>query len=202
MSRTTRWAVLVGILTLALVVALLPLLLQIDKTPEEEDNEHDADVQQARAEAALQDCPEPGERSVAELEDVEATCLADGSSVDLGAALGEGPALINFWATWCEPCREELPLLETYANEPDSVPVLTVQVESDLVDGLEMLEELDVHLPGVHEGTDGPGPVRTALHVPRALPASYLVHDGSVDLIEEPRVFTSLEHIHHAVEHG
>ena len=25
--------------------------------------------------------------------------------------------VINFWATWCAPCREELPLLEQYARE-------------------------------------------------------------------------------------
>lgn len=39
------------------------------------------------------------------LEGVLATCLGDGSTVDLGAALAGRLALINVWASWCRPCR-------------------------------------------------------------------------------------------------
>ncbi|MBI4303934.1 MAG: TlpA family protein disulfide reductase [Chloroflexi bacterium] len=35
----------------------------------------------------------------------------DGSSVSLSGLQGS-PVLINFWATWCPPCREEMPYLQ------------------------------------------------------------------------------------------
>jgi thiol-disulfide isomerase/thioredoxin len=37
--------------------------------------------------------------------------LLDGSRVSLSNFAGH-PILINFWATWCPPCREELPLFQ------------------------------------------------------------------------------------------
>lgn len=61
----------------------------------------------------------------------EAFTLA-GATIDL-ASLRGAPALINVWATWCEPCRYELPELrtvhETYTNR--GVRVIGVSVDRD-----------------------------------------------------------------------
>jgi len=39
--------------------------------------------------------------------------FVDGSRIKLSELRGE-VVVINFWATWCVPCRTELPLLDTY----------------------------------------------------------------------------------------
>ncbi|MDR6127514.1 cytochrome c biogenesis protein CcmG/thiol:disulfide interchange protein DsbE [Sphingomonas sp. SORGH_AS802] len=44
--------------------------------------------------------------------DAELT-LVDGSTVRLADLKGQ-VVLLNFWATWCVPCRQELPLLDSY----------------------------------------------------------------------------------------
>lgn len=40
----------------------------------------------------------------------------DGARLSTSELLGK-VVIVTFWATWCEPCREELPLLSAYATE-------------------------------------------------------------------------------------
>ena len=54
----------------------------------------------------------------------------DGQKLSLAKWQGK-PMLVNFWATWCPPCREEMPLLNRTAREPAAVGVQFVGVAYD-----------------------------------------------------------------------
>jgi peroxiredoxin len=53
----------------------------------------------------------------------------DGAAVDLAALRGR-PVVVNFWATWCEPCVREFPLLRraAAAHRADRLAVVGVLV--------------------------------------------------------------------------
>ncbi|HLU10947.1 MAG TPA: TlpA disulfide reductase family protein [Oceanobacillus sp.] len=63
--------------------------------------------------------------------DFELTTL-DGQTVSLSDYAGR-IVFLNFWATWCEPCKRELPAFESFvAEQPqDGAVVLAVNVEED-----------------------------------------------------------------------
>jgi thiol-disulfide isomerase/thioredoxin len=55
----------------------------------------------------------------------------DGKSTPISTWAGR-PLVINFWATWCAPCRREIPLLNTLAGEwasQDDVAVVGIAVD-------------------------------------------------------------------------
>ncbi len=59
------------------------------------------------------------------LPDLTLPCFTGAEPVAV-ARLGK-PAVINLWASWCEPCRKELPALQAFADEAgDHVQVLGV----------------------------------------------------------------------------
>jgi thiol-disulfide isomerase/thioredoxin len=63
--------------------------------------------------------------------DFDLTTL-DGQSVSLSDYAGR-IVFLNFWATWCEPCKRELPAVEAFASgqPPDGAVVLAVNVEEN-----------------------------------------------------------------------
>lgn len=44
---------------------------------------------------------------------------------------GEGLVLIDFWATWCGPCRMQAPILEQLSDEYDETELRIVKMDVD-----------------------------------------------------------------------
>ena len=75
---------------------------------------------------------------------------ASGAPVSLSDLKGQ-VVMINFWASWCGPCRQEMPLLEAIYQkyEPLGFTLLGVNVEEESADGQAWLEDRPVSFPGV-----------------------------------------------------
>jgi thiol-disulfide isomerase/thioredoxin len=67
------------------------------------------------------------------------------------------PRLINYWASWCGPCRKEMPVLDAYAAEEGDQGVRVIGVALDSADEARaFLREVPVHFTLAIE-TPGPG---------------------------------------------
>jgi len=73
---------------------------------------------------------------------IEGTLL-DGKPFSLEANKGK-VVLVNFWASWCEPCREEMPIIESYLKKNQSkgfeVLAITMDKPSDLEQAKQIMQ--------------------------------------------------------------
>jgi thiol-disulfide isomerase/thioredoxin len=79
----------------------------------------------------------------------------DGPSLDLGALEGK-VTILNFWATWCPPCVEEMPELDALYLElkPKNIELIGIAVDSP-ANVTEFLQKTKVSYPIVLAGLGG-----------------------------------------------
>ena len=101
----------------------------------------------------------------------------DGKAWNLAALKGQVVAL-NFWATWCEPCRAEMPSLELLAaqHERDGLTILAVNYKESLPTVKRFLETLPFSLPILLD-RDGNA---TGDWTPRIFPTTVLIDRAGV----------------------
>jgi peroxiredoxin len=75
-----------------------------------------------------------------------------GSEISLSKYRGQ-VVMINFWASWCGPCRQEMPLLETIHKKykPLGFTMLGVNVEPDSALADEFLKKTPVSFPVAYD---------------------------------------------------
>ncbi len=102
---------------------------------------------------------------------VAVVSLDDGSAVDVASFRGR-PVLMTFWASWCGPCRLEMPELKRLYDElaGRGFVFLPVTMDHSTTAALEFLRTTNLALP-VYQMSDRD--IRTVRV--RALPTSFLI---------------------------
>lgn len=89
----------------------------------------------------------------------------------------EGPAVLNLWATWCAPCRAELPAFQEVSDARDDVRFVGVDIAEDPEKARAFLDELGVTF---EQYLDDAGELSEALGV-AGLPVTIVVDaDGRI----------------------
>lgn len=96
----------------------------------------------------------------------------DGRRFDLAAERGKW-VIINYWATWCGPCIEEMPALSDFAASRDDVTVIGLDYEDQPRERIEaFLQKHPVHYAIAMVDPVNPP---TGLAEPQVLPTTFLV---------------------------
>lgn len=75
-----------------------------------------------------------------------------GSSFDFDPEALKQPMVVNFWATWCTPCRQEAPVLQAaWRRYGDRVTILGIQTQDrgQAAEGQEFISEFGLTFPNV-----------------------------------------------------
>lgn len=141
-----------------------------------------------REAAGLPDCavPPAAEPLTYGLPNVVLPCLGSTRSVNLSALRGR-PLVINLWAQWCEPCREEAPALAAFARRAaGAVQVIGIDYTDPSVDkAIEFARAAGWGYPHL---VDPAGVLRTRMALP-GIPVTLLVAaDGRIAYRQTGRV--------------
>jgi peroxiredoxin len=107
----------------------------------------------------------------------------DGATIDLGALYGKKAVYLKFWATWCTPCREQMPHFErVYERAGPDLAVIAVNVgfNDSLLEIRRYRKRLGITMPIVF---DADGRVGAAFNL-RVTPQHVVIgRDGTIQYV-------------------
>lgn len=90
--------------------------------------------------------------------------------------------MLNFWASWCGPCRTEMPLMDDIYQEYKDLgfTVLAVNVDEDSTDAKRFLDAVPVSYPILYDNTS----TVTAAYGVDAMPTTVMIdRDGNARFV-------------------
>ena len=108
--------------------------------------------------------------------------------------------IVNFWAEWCKPCREEIPELNRLTAMLASDEIEVLGINHDGIQGAELdqaVKRLDIHFPQMNARQQE----LISFKIPAALPATYIVSptgEVKASLIGKQSlkdILTAMEHV-------
>lgn len=165
---------------IAALVASLALLAGCTATQAETPPPSGAELEELRESHGIPDCPatDPEAEAVPRgLPETSLGCLGSDVTVNL-AGLERRPTVVNFWAQWCGPCREEAPFLREVSQELDDVAFVGVNFDDpEPAWALEFAGLAEWHYPHV---ADPEATLRSKLGVPGLPMTLFLDETGEV----------------------
>jgi thiol-disulfide isomerase/thioredoxin len=152
-----------------------------------------------KAESDIPDCPKVSGAPVdGGLPAITLPCLGGGRDVDLAGL--RGPMIVNIWASWCGPCRHEMPVLAAYSRGQSTVKVLGVDYsDPQAASALELAKNSRVGYPllaDTQSALDHAGPVAHISGFPFSL---FIDADGRL-VHQQAGEFHSLADVRSAAE--
>lgn len=142
----------------------------------------------------------------AELKDVRLPCLTEGgtggdtgkSQTSLAERLAGKPTVVNVWAWWCAPCREELPVVQQLAEQHPEWNVVGVHLDAKGQAGADMLRDLGVDkLPSFQDSNHT---FDSAANLPKVVPLTVVYNPDGTRAHLYAQTFHSAEEMEKAVQ--
>ena len=106
----------------------------------------------------------------------------DGATIDLGSLYGKKAVYVKFWATWCTPCRQQMPHFEhTYETAGSELAVIAIDVGfNDSIEAIrDYQKKLGITMPIVFDD----GSLGAAFHL-RVTPTHIVIgRDGRIQYV-------------------